>query len=598
MKPSRPSPAHLTVIALAAVAAFFVLALISLRYENKSILTPVALAAIIDTRKGESLATQFDKLDKEVRQRRFARVTEDEQRALRWSWDFWARPDQKLPPIEWQTWVIMAGRGFGKTRTGAETVRTWALGPLVNGKRDSTKAYDLVNIIAPTADDARDICVEGESGILAICPPGERPEYLPSKRRLEWPNGAKSLIFTADEPERLRGKQHKKIWCDELAAWRYLKEAWDQAQFGLRLGDNPQAIVTTTPKPLKEIKELLSQQTTFMTRGTTYENRENLAKAFYNRIIVKYEGTRLGRQELNAELLEDNPNALFQRAWIDETRITFETFWRLIHSKLIRIVGAIDPAVSSNEDSDETGIVFAGTLPWQHVPPEMKALCKFETDHYVVFDDRSEIYTPDGWAKEALKGYAEFKADRLVGEVNNGGEMVEATLRHHNQNVSYTAIHASKGKVTRAEPISALYEQKRVHHVGNLAILEDQMCDYDPATCTDSPDRMDADVWALTELSETSTVFGVNEFFEKGAADRVMTQLTAAAAASEKEKITLVSASEERCPKEDCRSLIVQTIGAHERRCAQCGHQWSKGAASVRHGMSRTEYLERGLQHR
>ncbi len=425
----------------------------------------MVIAAIIDTRKGESLAQQFNKLDLEVRAKRFERLTDAEKVKLKYQWEFWARPDQMLPDGEWQTWLIKAGRGFGKTRVGAESVRRWV--------RD----FAIVNIIAPTADDARDICIEGESGILAICPNAERPAYLASKRKLEWPNGAVSLIFTADEPERLRGKQHMKLWCDELAAWRYIGDAWTQAMFGLRLGTNPQALVTTTPKPLKEIKELIADPMTFLTNGTTYENRINLAKEFYSRIIKKYEGTRLGRQELNAELLEDNPNALFHRSLIDLTRLKDQAlFDQVIFPKFKRIVGAIDPAVTSNEDSDETGIVFAGHLAWADVPQQFKELCKFPGDHFVVFDDRSGIYSPDKWAEAALAGYKVFKADRLVGEVNNGGEMIEATLRHADANVAYTALHASRGKQTRAEPISALYEQHRVHHVGSLSVLEDQMC--------------------------------------------------------------------------------------------------------------------------
>jgi phage terminase large subunit-like protein len=551
------------------MAAFFVFS-----PKKSAFGSPVVFAAIVDTRKGLSVAQQFSELEREQQKKNMDKLTHSEKVALKYSWAFWARPDQTMPPVEFQTWIIMAGRGFGKTRTGAEIVREWALGPMgPNGKRDQSKAYDLVNIIAPTADDARDICVEGESGILAICPQHERPEYLPSKRRLEWPNGAKTLIFTADEPERLRGKQHKKLWCDELAAWRYLKDAWDQAQLGLRLGDNPQALVTTTPKPLKEIKELIAQPTTFLTRGTTYENRLNLAKAFYSRIISKYEGTRLGRQELNAEMLEDNPNALFQRAWIDRTRIDFETFWHLIFPKLMRTVGALDPAASSNEESDECGIIFAGSLQWDHVPPDFKKLCKFETDHYFVFEDASDIFTPDGWAQKALEKYKEYGADRLIGEANNGGDMIEATLRHHDPNVSYSKVHASKGKFTRAEPISALYEQYRVHHVGTLGHLEDQMCDYDPATCVDSPDRMDADVWALTELSESSSVLGVNDFFSKGGAEVAMSQV---------KKVThdaglakpMIGDATERCPVETCGCIVLQNLPGGQKRCVQCGHQF------------------------
>ena len=544
-------------------------------------------SARLDDRHGPSLAEELSAKPVEIRDAILAKLTQEQLANLKYDWKFWGRANQFIPDGNWQTWMIKAGRGFGKTRVGAETVRTWV------------KTNPIVNIIAPTADDARDICIEGESGILSICPEAEKPKYLSSKRRLEWPNGAVSLIFTADEPERLRGKQHMKLWCDELAAWRYLEEAWDQAQFGLRLGDNPQSIVTTTPKPLPEVKELLNNPTTFLTSGTTYENRRNLAKAFYQRIIVKYEGTRLGRQELNAELLEDNPGALFHRTNIDLTRCDGELFWKVLFAKLIRIVGAIDPAVTSNEDSDETGIIFAGMLRWEDVPQKFKELCKHETPHFFTFDDRSDIYTPDGWARAALAGYKQFKADRLVGETNNGGEMIESTLRHQDQNVSYIAIHASRGKQTRAEPISALYEQCRVHHVGSLGTLEDQMCDWDPAVSVDSPDRLDANVWALTELSEHSRELGLVNFLKKpdGAASTLeqlndQKSVPASAVVAEMLKGTTSSLS---CP--NCQSALVSKIAGGQNRCQQCGHQfWTNGGAPEIPHMTRA-YVE-GLRER
>jgi phage terminase large subunit-like protein len=231
------------------------------------------------------------------------------QEALRFDWAAHGRPDQQIPTARpWINWLILAGRGWGTTRTSAETVRQWI------------RHYPYVNLIGATTDDARDIMIEGESGILAICPKDERPRYLSQKRRLEWPNGAKSLIFTADEPERLRGKQHMKLWCDELCAWRYT-DAWDQASLGLRLGNNPQAVITTTPKPTKQLKELVADPLTFITKGSTNDNRANLAEAFIHKIIKKYEGTRLGRQELSAEILDDNPGALWKRSQIDKLRV-------------------------------------------------------------------------------------------------------------------------------------------------------------------------------------------------------------------------------------------------------------------------------------
>jgi len=332
-----------------------------------------------------------------------------------------------------------------------------------------------VNFIGATADDARDIMVQGESGILAICPTAERPRYLKSERRLVWPNGAQSLIFTADEPERLRGKQSMKLWAEEIAAWRY-EEAWHQAMMGLRLGDSPQAVVTTTPRPIKIVRDLVADKRNHVTRGTTYDNRGNLAPGFFSYVIKRYEGTRLGRQELNAELLDDVPGALWKRGAIDQTRVNR-------HPPLVRIVVAIDPAASSTIDADETGIVAAGIG---------------RDGHGYVLEDRSLQGTPAEWARAAVAAYTSLQADRIVGEVNNGGEMVGFTIQTIDSTVSYKAVHASRGKATRAEPISALYERGLVHHVGSFPQLEDQMCTWLPGE--DSPDRMDALVWALTEL--------------------------------------------------------------------------------------------------
>ncbi len=375
----------------------------------------------------------------------------------------WARPDQLPPDWPWFVWLILAGRGWGKTRTGAECVRQWA------------KRYAYVNLIGATADDARDIMIQGESGILAICPADERPRYMKSDRLLIWPNGARSLIFTADEPERLRGKQHEKLWADEIAAWRY-EESWHQAMMGLRLGDSPQAVVTTTPRPIKIVRDLIADKRNHVTRGTTYDNRANLSPGFFQYVIKRYEGTRLGRQELNAEILDDVPGALWKRSLIEQTRVRE-------HPDLVRIVVAIDPAATSTEESDETGIIAAGLGI---------------DGHGYVLEDRTLQGTPAEWARTAVSAYRSLQADRIVGEVNNGGEMVGFTILTIDPTVSYKAVHASRGKLTRAEPISALYERGLVHHVGAFPELEDQMCTWLPGE--QSPDRMDALVWALTEL--------------------------------------------------------------------------------------------------
>ena len=392
-------------------------------------------------------------------------MTAAQAETLCFDWKFWARPNQQAPGGDWSTWLILAGRGFGKTRVGAEMVRRWV--------RD----FPLVNLIGATAADARDIMIEGESGILALCPGQERPLYVPSKRRLDWPNGARSLIFTADEPERLRGKQHMKLWADEVAAWRR-PEALQQALLGLRLGALPQMVITTTPKPVKILRELIANPETVLTRGSTYDNRANLAPRFFESIIKRYEGTRIGRQELNAELLDDVEGALWSSTMIDSARVGHTP-------DMVRIVVAIDPATTSGEDSDETGIVVAG---------------RGVDGHAYVLRDLSCRLSSNGWGNRAINAYREFGADRIVAEVNNGGNLVEDVLRVIDRTVSYKAVHASRGKVVRAEPISALYEQQRVHHVGLFGELETQMCSFVPDHLDGSPDRVDALVWALTEL--------------------------------------------------------------------------------------------------
>lgn len=390
-------------------------------------------------------------------------------------WPFWARPNQLPPSGEWRVWLLLAGRGFGKTRTGAELIRA----------RVMARTARRLALVAPTAGDARDVMVEGESGILAISPPWERPRYEPSKRRVTWPNGAIATLFSADQPERLRGPQHDAAWCDELASWRY-PEAWDMLMFGLRLGEDPRVVVTTTPRPTKLIRELLGDPTVVVTRGTTFENRANLAPVFLGQIVRRYQGTRLGRQELEAEFLEDVPGALWNRGVIEAARV-------YAVPELIRVVVAIDPAASSKEGADETGIIVAG---------------KDENGCGWVLADASGRYQPTEWARTAISAYRTHNADRIVAEVNNGGDMVEATLRIIEPNAPFAAVRASRGKVTRAEPVAALYEQGRVRHLGVFSQLEDQMCaftrdahgDLASRSAGDSPDRVDALVWALTDL--------------------------------------------------------------------------------------------------
>lgn len=386
------------------------------------------------------------------------------------AWRHQRRPEQTPPAADWLVWLFMGGRGAGKTRTGAE----WTIA--------SARDFALVNIIGPTADDARDIMIEGESGILAKSPRGFRPIYLPSKRRLEWPNGAKSLIFTADEPERLRGKQHMRLWGDEAGSWRYY-EAYDQAMFGLRLGDDPRALFTATPRPTRIIRELLdpARRDVAVTRATTYANAANLATDYVDRIIARYEGTRLGRQELLGELLTDTPGALWTLAMLDAQRLPADA----VLPTMRRIVVAVDPAATHGEDADETGIVVCG----------IDAM-----GHGYVLEDVSGRYSPDEWARVAIAALDRWQADRIIAERNNGGEMVEYTLRTVRRNVPITTIHASRGKAVRAEPVAALFEQAKVSIVGSLPALEGQLTSFVPGIGAGHDDRLDSMVYALTDL--------------------------------------------------------------------------------------------------
>ncbi len=397
-------------------------------------------------------------------------------------WDSgWARDAQIYPPGQWSTWVMNAGRGFGKTRTGAENVRRWA----------ESEPGCRIAMVARTSSDVRDVMVEGESGIMACCPPWATPHYEPSKRRLTWPNGSLATTFSADEPDLLRGPQFHKAWADELASWRFLQDSWDNLQLALRLGDDPRVIVTTTPKPIKLLRTIMADPTTVVTGGSTYENRANLAAVFFDNVTRLYEGTTVGRQELHAELLDEAEGALWKRKDIEDNRTTE-------YPDLDRLVTAIDPAVSSNEQSDETGIIAVGRA-------KVGGNGRKPQDHFYVLFDASGRYAPLGWAERAITVHEDFQGDRIVGEVNNGGEMVETTLRVVDEDIPYKAVHASRGKQARAEPIAALYEQGRVHHVGLFDDLEDQQCNWVPNTGARSPDRLDALVWAISELMGESS---------------------------------------------------------------------------------------------
>jgi len=438
-----------------------------------------------------SAAERLLKLPLDERRRMLRRYSDAEYEALLYDWEFWARPEQ-LPPggRDWITWGIIAGRGAGKTRSAAEFVRA---------EVESGRSR-FPFLIGADAADVRDVMVEGESGILAISPPWSRPKYEPSKRRLTWPNGVRGHLFGAHDPDSLRGPQSDLIWCDEIAKWKYPTQAWDNAVLGNRLGVHPRRVFTTTPKPIRLVRLLMgkdasqrgapSDPTVVLARTmSTYDNLANLAPSFIQEVVTKYQGTRLGRQELHGHLLEDIPGALWTLQMIEDAR-SFT-----VPESFTRIVVAVDPAVTAHEESNETGIVVcakdADGLGW-------------------VLRDLSGRYSPDGWAQKVSDAYYHYHADRVIGEVNNGGDLVETMLRSKDSGIAYKAVHAARGKLTRAEPIAALYERKLVRHYGEFPELEEQMTSYAPDAIPSaqekrkeqsiSPDRMDAMVWGMSEL--------------------------------------------------------------------------------------------------
>lgn len=402
-----------------------------------------------------------------------SQLTDAEVAVLLYDWTIWAR-DKQLPPLDdWRVWLILAGRGFGKTRTGAEWVRTLA-------ERGQARRIALVG---ETAADARDVMIEGESGILATCPPWFRPKYEPSKRRLTWPNGAIATSFSADDPDQLRGPQFDAAWADEIAKWRH-EAAWDNLMLGLRLGRDPRCVATTTPKPRAWLSRLIADPATRVTRGATHENSDNLAPGFLDQILGRYGGTRLARQEIDGEYLVDLPGALWNRSLLDQALAVAS-----VQPNLVRTVVAVDPAVTAHDGSDETGIVVAGVTSLGR------------DAEFWVLEDGSGRYSPDDWARRAIGLWRRHAADALVCEVNQGGDMVRATLGTVDPNVPVRSVRATKGKRLRAEPIAALYEQGRVRHAKPLRELEDQMVAFTGDPSEGSPDRLDALVWALTELA-------------------------------------------------------------------------------------------------
>ena len=397
-----------------------------------------------------------------------AELSEADLRQLEWDWRFWARKNQIAPDGTWRTWLALAGRGFGKTEAGAQWVR----------ERVNAGARSIA-LVAETQKDLEEVMV---ARLLKISPPDEMPTVRYKPVRITWPNGATALGYNGTEPNQLRGPEFDTAWVDELAKYRYARETWDMLQFTMRAGEDPRVFVTTTPRPIPVLREIIKDPETVISRGSTFDNAANLPKSFLDRLTARYKGTRLGRQELQAEMLDDLPGALWTREMFDNHR-------RDTLPEMQRIVVAVDPSgtAGATDGGDSIGIVVAG---------------KGIDGRFYAMADRTCKLSPDGWARQAVRAYHEFGADRIVAERNFGGAMVEAVIRTADPDVSYKEVTASRGKVARAEPIAALYEQGRASHAPGLEELEDQLCQIGASGFVGegSPDRADALVWAITDL--------------------------------------------------------------------------------------------------
>jgi phage terminase large subunit-like protein len=430
----------------------------------------------------DSLAQIISGLSEKASKKLLLGLTEAECEALLYDWKFWARANQLPPEDDWFCWLILAGRGFGKTRTAVEWIRGQVEGmtPLTVPEN----APERIALVADTILDGRATMIEGESGIIACSPPNFRPIYEVTSRKLTWPNGIVAFLYSSEAPDQLRGPQHHMAWGDEIAKWAHGEETWDNLLFGLRLGATPRVMVTTTPRNNALMKKLLAQENTYITRGSTFDNTAHLPAKFMDQVLGKYKGTRLGRQEIYGEFLGDTQGALWTRNLIEQAflgQVYKDINWQ-------RIIVAVDPPVTSGAKADACGIIVAGI--------DAAGI------GYLIADRSAHGLTPYGWAAKALKSYRDYEADRLVAEVNNGGELVESLLRQIDPEVSYKAVRASKGKYSRAEPVAALYEQGRIKHLGGFAELEDEMCALTIKGLEGgkSPDRTDALVWAFTEL--------------------------------------------------------------------------------------------------
>ncbi len=391
-------------------------------------------------------------------------------------WEANAHDHQRAPDGDWTTWLLLGGRGAGKTRAGAEWIRALVAG----GANDNTQ-YRSIALVAESYADAREVMIEGPSGIRAVSSRGERPVYQSSRRRLVWPHGAVAYAFSAEDPDGIRGFQFDAAWSDELCKWRYAEETWSNLQLALRLGEKPRQIATTTPRPMALLKRLMKAETTKLVRASTYENRAHLSDAFFTEIAALYEGTALGRQELLGELIDDVAGALWTWNLIEASRITAAP-------ALDRIVVAVDPPATSGDGADECGIIIAGV-----------AYCGDVLTAFVLADWSAAGLSPRQWAERTAAAYHEYSADRIVVEVNQGGDMAKAVIAQVDASAPVRGVYATRAKRTRAEPVAALYEQGRVRHVGAFAKLEDQMTSY-TGEGNKSPDRLDALVWAITEL--------------------------------------------------------------------------------------------------
>lgn len=431
-----------------------------------------------------SRAEQLAQLPRDQRRAMLAQLTGEQLQALRYDWAFNGRPDQLPPETLWRILLLLGGRGTGKTRTGAETVRQLARTPNTWGA-----------FVAPTPKDARDLMIEGPSGILGLSAPEERPEWEPSKNRLTWPNGTIATVYSAAEPEAIRGPNLHWAWCDEMGKWRFMQRAWDNLRFALRAGTNPQTVITTTPVGHPLIRKLLAGAWagTVLRRASTYRNAANLAPAFLAELLAMYEGTRLGLQELHGELLDEIEGAMWTMALIEADRWHPDQHHPQFDVPLARIVVGVDP--SGTKRGDVAGVVVVGL--------------GYDGNGYVL-EDVSQRGTPEEWGAAAVAAYHRWEADRIVAETNFGADMVRAVVQAIDQDVSFKPVHASRGKQQRAEPVVALYERHRVHHVGTLGLLETELTQWVPPGTLNaageeigsnwSPGRLDAVVWALTEL--------------------------------------------------------------------------------------------------